>query len=545
MEFNSNDLFKSQRAKILSAYGIDLNKVNNLETVNNLDIKKSETDSKDDLIKSQKISDCISLLNELDEKDIKKSFENALESIDLDLIKASSIDKTNLIPQKVKITRKDGSISYAIRWVNKDSNAPVDTTHVRKFKNVSEIPGDTIDEKLSHIVNKDYPKSQKTRDLISIGIYDRDLIAKLNGNDKGYARIMSEEANIDSSDFFGYVIDEEGNIKEPEALVLNPSDSEGFKKYKPNIDISMSIELARESLNAKDFDAFKKEKIKSIKDKFGISADSMWLSYDRSIRQLLDTGQPKSIIAFGTGGVGKTYTLEQILKDYVEKQGLRLNEPELDLEPEDYDVLSITGSTGKHDLWGTLYKHKDDKVIIFDDCDSMWNDQDMINWFKGMLDSSGDGTVRYGQGDKVKLEGKYDEDGEPLRAPRSFRFTSKVIFISNMDREGFIKAGAGPLFESRCKAIDLTMNKEQTLDKLNKISKFITIRDNLGNAIPGVTDADREKAMTVINELSDFVEVSKLNGRTLGNLIGTAVYYRKNNFSNEEFVQEAVSLLTA
>jgi hypothetical protein len=368
---------------------------------------------------------------------------------------------------------------------------------------------------------------------------------KLNGGDKGYANTMTKDADINSKEFEGYSVDDEGNIKDPANVVDDPGNTGTFKKFKPEIDIQMSLEDAREALSSKDFDAFKKEKIGSLKDKFGINADSMWLSYDRSVRQLLDTGQPKSIIAFGTGGVGKTFTLDQILMDYVEKEGLRMNEPELDLRPEDYDVLKITGSTGKVDLWGMLYQHKDDKVIVFDDCDTMWRDDDMINWFKGMLDSSGDGTVRYGQGDKVKLEGQYDENGEALRAPRSFRFTSKVIFISNMDRNGFVKAGAGPLFESRCKAIDLTMTKEQTVAKLNKIAKFTIIKDNKGNAIPGVTDEDREKAMAVINDLQDFVEVSKLNGRTLGTLIGTSVYYRKNNFSNEEFFQEAVALLTA
>lgn len=530
--FNFEDFHRHRKGQILSMY-------NSVQKSDEGEPIVSDKFSEKDVDKLKEILS--SLYDQYSNNKIQKSLESM--ELTLDIYKSF---KSNLVPQKIQVKKKDGSIYSAIRWVSKDTGKAHDFSSEKKYKKEDSHQGSNAEEKIQNIVDSDKSSQEKTRDLISMGIYDKNHIASLNdsNNNIAQAAYFLKKLNVSAAEFEALDIDDEGNVTKAEGLTLIPGNNELQKRYKPEVNINMSIADAREALSAKDFDEFKKKKIDEIKQKYNITSDTMWLNYDRSIRQLLDTGQPKSIIAFGTGGVGKTYTLEQILMDYQDKQGLRINDPELDLESDEYDVLSITGSTGKHDLWATLYQNKDDKVIVFDDCDTMWRDQDMINWFKGMLDSSGNGTVRYGNGDKVKLLGTEDEDGEARRAPRSFRFTSKVIFISNMTRDDFVKLGAGPLFESRCKAIDLTMNKEQTLQKLKKITPFITIRDAKGNKLHDVTEEDRNMAITAIEELSDYIEVSKLNGRTLGTLIGNARYNRINNWSKEEFIQQAVSELT-
>lgn len=539
--FNHEDFYKHRKNQILSLYDIKDNNVLNKSLDNTLDNNVQNKVSSFESTDVEKLKEVLSkVYDEFKNNKIQKSLDQM--EFTLDIYKSF---KSNLIPQKVQVKKKNGGTYTAIRWVNKDSGESPDFSGNKKFKKEKEIEGDTIEEKIENVINNPGSNLQRMRDLMSLGIYDVKKFKEIADlDDEGYSKFFLKKFGINHKEFVNLDIDSDGNVTSPEGLTLIPGNEEVQKKYKPDVNISMSIADAREILSSKDFDEFKKNKINELKQKYNITSDTMWLNYDRSIRQLLDTGQPKSIIAFGTGGVGKTYTLEQILMDYEEKHGLRMNDPELDLEPSEYDVISITGSTGKHDLWATLYQNKDNKVIVFDDCDTMWKDQDMINWFKGMLDSSGNGNVRYGNGDKVKLPGTEDEDGEARRAPRQFKFTSKVIFISNMTRDDFIKVGAGPLFESRCKAIDLTMNKEQTLAKLRKITPFISIRDAKGNKIHDVTDEDRNMAITAIEELSDYIEVSKLNGRTLGTLIGNARYNRINNWSKDEFIQQAVSELT-
>lgn len=370
--------------------------------------------------------------------------------------------------------------------------------------------------------------------------------------DDGYARQFTKLADLNAKDFNDVDVDDEGKIKEADE-VLGSNDPRAGNKYKPAIDMTLSMEDAEEFLSAKDFASYKKKLVESLREKFGITADKMWLSYERNISRLIQTGQPKSMLAYGTGGVGKTFTLEQVL----DRENVRLYQTGMDMSPDDYDAIKITGSTSKTGLWRKLFENKD-KLIIFDDCDSLWDDSDCVNWLKGALDSSGDGTINYDTGDRVRLtkrsspvedvddddEDEEDEDSGPEFAPTEFQFKGKVIFISNLTSVQLVKKGAGALVESRCLAIDLTMNLEQTMQKMAKIKNNVTIKDNKGNQVPGITQEDRDTAFDFLENMKDKIPVSKINGRTLGNLIGTSANLRRiGQLTPENFVDEALVTL--
>lgn len=78
-----------------------------------------------------------------------------------------------------------------------------------------------------------------------------------------------------------------------------------------------------------------------------------------------------SVILTGAPGVGKTFT---VMKEIVETNGLQ----------EGQDYVTIQGGTTTTKLFERLFVSHD-KVIIFDDCDSMWKDMEAVNILKAAL----------------------------------------------------------------------------------------------------------------------------------------------------------------
>lgn len=532
------DILKS---RILSVYGIEQKVQKQIENV----IQKAEPE----YIFNGEPSIDISIFDDLKQILIKKSkdflIQKSFELLDSDLDIQKGMNRTGLHPEKVTIHSKDHGDYQAIRWISNDTGK---AAKINGFKGEDDHEGKDIHEKATNIVNGDMKKHEKAKALVGLGIYDKKHIDNVVSG--MYGNTVLNAAGVDKNNFKNVELDDNGNIKDA-GDILTSSDPKAGNKYKPDIDVTMSMEDAQEALSAKDFDKYKKKLLESMREKFGITADKMWLSYERNIERLIDTGQPKSMLAFGTGGVGKTWTLEQVL----ERKKIRMYQNGFDMQPGDYDAIKITGSTSKAGVWKRLYENKEG-MVIFDDCDSLWDDPDCLNWLKGALDSSGDGTINYDMGDRVKTtvsatrrvdNGDFEDEPEEQssgsgRCPTEFQFTGKVIFISNLTSSQLVKKGAGPLVESRCLSMDLTMNLEQTMSKLKKIKDTIILKDNKGNALPGITQEDRDMAFQFIDEMKANVPVSKINGRTLGNLIGTAAYLRKKGeLTPENFTDEALA----
>lgn len=219
--------------------------------------------------------------------------------------------------------------------------------------------------------------------------------------------------------------------------------------------------------------------------------------------QAVIRGRSKSMIAYGTGGVGKTYTVAQQLK---KANKIEFDEDRMKPGDDDYDYVKITGKATPTAVYKALYEHNK-KIVMFDDCDSVLKNPDAVNFFKGALDTSGDGTISYGSSKKIK-----DEDGEDL--PQRFKFTGRVIFISNLPPDEMPQ----PL-KSRGLKIDLSMDKKQTVDRIrdiatNKEGKMQNLQ------FPGIESYKDEDMKTVI----DYIDKNKdhigdLNVRTIGKIL--------------------------
>jgi len=127
----------------------------------------------------------------------------------------------------------------------------------------------------------------------------------------------------------------------------------------------------------------------------------------RNVRALTITGAP---------GVGKTYTVESILHDAKEMQNIN------------YEI--VRGTLSALNLYMLAYKFRNEgDVIVLDDADSIFHDEEALNILKGMCDSSATRRISY-----MKEAWQLAE----ADIPKSFEFSGSIIFISNLDFQRFV-----------------------------------------------------------------------------------------------------------
>ena len=135
---------------------------------------------------------------------------------------------------------------------------------------------------------------------------------------------------------------------------------------------------------------------------------------ERMATRIIDGGLPALIVS-GPPGLGKTYTVEQ-----------RLNAA-------DKDVDIIRGTVSGVGLYMALYHMSDGGVVVLDDCDAVFRDEETLNILKIVLDSSDTRRVSW------RKNASWLKDND---IPDSFEFKGSVVFCTNIDFEAEINRGS-------------------------------------------------------------------------------------------------------
>lgn len=188
-----------------------------------------------------------------------------------------------------------------------------------------------------------------------------------------------------------------------------------------------------------------------------------------------------SLIVSGNSGLGKSWRIMKLIRKY-----------------DDLSFFLVKGFATARALYDTLYLNKD-KIIIFDDCDSIMEDKIAVNILKGALDSYDKRVVSW-------LSKSTDKS-----IPLQFDFKGQVIFISNIPLSKFDDA-----IKSRALTVDVFM----TLDE--KIEQMINLASS-GYYLPNVSF---EVKYTVAVGLIPYMEKDNVNLRTLEKAI--KVYIASN-----------------
>lgn len=153
-----------------------------------------------------------------------------------------------------------------------------------------------------------------------------------------------------------------------------------------------------------------------------------------------------SLVVTGSGGLGKTHTVTEALKSCGKVEGVCSGD-------DDGDFLMISGYSTPRVLYTTLYENNG-KIIIFDDCDSVFRDPIGGNILKAALDSKQKRIISWGAESKGDI------------VPSRFEFTGKVIFISNLTLDKFPQS-----ILSRSMLADITLNEEEKIERIDQIFK--------------------------------------------------------------------------
>jgi hypothetical protein len=196
------------------------------------------------------------------------------------------------------------------------------------------------------------------------------------------------------------------------------------------------------------------------------------------LTKMVGRGIQPSLVVTGMAGMGKTH----IVKETLAEMGLT----------ESKEFVHFKGRATAAGLFVTLYENSD-KIIILDDCDSVFRDDDAVNILKGALDSYDTRKISYITSKPLK-----DEYGEPL--PRHFEFTGKVIFISNIPQSKLDEA-----IRSRSFVADISMNTEQMFLRMEQLM------DKMEKRIPMKA---KQQALEIMKDLHSKYEGIDINLRS-------------------------------
>ena len=197
----------------------------------------------------------------------------------------------------------------------------------------------------------------------------------------------------------------------------------------------------------------------------------------QDLTSMVVTGTTPSLIVTGEGGLGKTHTVTETIKE---------------LNLDDNDWVTFKGYSTARGLYNTLFDHNG-KLIVFDDCDSVLEDKVALNILKSALDSYETRQITW----MAKMT-KSDE------YPNQFNFTGRIIFISNKDRSKIDGA-----ILSRSLTVDLSMTPQEKIERMSFILTRILPQFPIDVKADALNFLDQNKDSAQLN-LRTLIMVSKI-----------------------------------
>lgn len=208
-----------------------------------------------------------------------------------------------------------------------------------------------------------------------------------------------------------------------------------------------------------------------------------------SAMKLLNSGATNAIFLGGRGGVGKTQQVEAMLHSFGLEDGC--------------GYVKIAGSASAPGVYQTLWENRNG-IILFDDSDKALDSVEARGYFKAAADTKKVRKVcaskrgkQYVAIEDINMteEGEVDDD----RLPRSFEFTGKIIFISNLKLDQLDPDGA---LRTRGWVQNIDPTNEEVFDYMEEICDKIDL------------DVDYTLSREARREVIDVLRTKKLKPKT-------------------------------
>ena len=193
-------------------------------------------------------------------------------------------------------------------------------------------------------------------------------------------------------------------------------------------------------------------------------------------------GDIRALFVTGAPGVGKTFGVEKALSEAGMIELLASEKPKFEI---------VSGTLRPIAMFMKLYEHADaDHVLVFDDCDSVFTEEESLNLLKAALDTSKKRQIYWGSDSNILSKAD---------VPNDFEFKGSVIFISNINfrkvRGERTRAHLSALM-SRAHFLDLTVHSFR--EKMLRIEDLVTNSGLLNDF--GLTKDTKTEIMEFLRE---------------------------------------------
>lgn len=226
------------------------------------------------------------------------------------------------------------------------------------------------------------------------------------------------------------------------------------------------------------------EMLVDLKQRFDILGILTEGAVGKNVRAVTVTGAP---------GVGKTYTVERILEKSKQAQNTT------------FEI--VRGALSAVNLYKLAYRNrKPGNVIVLDDADSIFNDEDALNILKVLCDSSETRRVSW-----MKESNALREDD----VPTAFDFHGAMIFISNLDFQKFVDEGKNKYAKHFEAIMSRSLYLDLRLHSRNELGIWIEHVATSSNMFKreGLTEAQGKAALNFIRTHRD--QLRELSLRTV------------------------------
>lgn len=209
-------------------------------------------------------------------------------------------------------------------------------------------------------------------------------------------------------------------------------------------------------------------------------------------------GNFRSLIVQGPPGLGKTYTVDSLLKQY---------------DPNEINTTRIAGKITAVQLFKQLWDHRNEgQILVLDDCDNVFFDDIALNLLKAAVDTSKKRVISYLTED-MKIS---EKDGSII--DKRFEFNGTIIFITNYDFDEMIERGhrLAPHFEAlKSRSMYVTLGMKTRKDYMVRVEQIA----DLGALFAGKSAGCKKEVLEYMNKnLSNLDEVSARMAVKISNL---------------------------
>ena len=263
------------------------------------------------------------------------------------------------------------------------------------------------------------------------------------------------------------------NCNSPEVYKLLCQMLPDYKFYSRYEELKTALEEKRKlfSSNANDINSSIEvgENVEVNLDcKKELSTNDNYFLFEQALDSLLKYNLTSMLVS-GQGGTGKSYTVLQKLNNTT----IKTVDGDCYLE-EGKDFEIVKGHTSPRGLYEKLWDCRENKIIVFDDCDSILADRTSVNILKAALDSSVSRTI------------SWISSREASTIPNSFDFKSKVIFLTNLPKEKL-----DPALLTRCVFFNLYLSPKQLCERARELK---------GTLLSCLDEDLKEKILTFVEQ---------------------------------------------